>query len=160
MKIRNLNSLMELLGGLAVLIGLIFVGFELKQNTEAVQASTLQNLTDESQEYLLLLAEDEDLNRIFRQAVTEGADSLNESDASRLVFLYRAQWIRMQNAFLQWQRGTLDDEDWAFYRGVICRKEGDSGSPSLRGTTWADHREALTARFVAFVEGCWREEAP
>lgn len=152
---RNLNSLMELIGGLAVLVGLIFVGFELKQNTEAVQASTLQNLTDESQEYLLLLAQDEDLNRIWRQAVAEGVDSLDESEASRLVFLYRAQWIRFQNAFLQWQRGTLNDEDWVFYRGVICRSEGDPGSPSLRGATWPDHRDALTERFVAFVEQCW-----
>ena len=157
MKVRNLSSLMELLGGIAVLIGLIFVGFELQQNTEAVQAATLQALTDESQEYLLLLAEDEDLNRIWRQAISEGPDSLDEADASRLVFLYRAQWIRMQNAFLQWQRGTLDDEDWAFYRGIICRKEGDSGSPSLRGITWQDHRGALTERFVNFVEGCWAE---
>lgn len=160
MKIRELNSLMELIGGLAVLVGLIFVGFELKQNTEAVQASTLQNLTDESQEYLLLLAQDEELNRIWRQAVAEGIGSLNESEASRLVFLYRAQWIRFQNAYLQWRRGTLDDEDWAFYRGVICRKEGDAGSPSLRGTTWPDHRGALTERFVAFVEQCWEEAGP
>jgi hypothetical protein len=159
-NLRALNSLMELLGGLAVLVGLMFVGFELKQNTEAVQASTLQNLTDESQEYLLLLAQDEELNRIWRQAVAEGVDTLNESEASRLVFLYRAQWIRFQNAYLQWRRGTLDDEDWAFYRGVICRKEGDSGSPSLRGSTWPDHRAALTEGFVNFVETCWQDGAP
>ena len=160
MKWNNVNSLMELVGGLAVLVGLVFVSFELKQNTEAVQASTLQNLTDDSHEYLMALAQDVELNRVWRKAIAEGPEALDESEASRLNFLYRSQWIRFQNAYLQWQRGTLGEDDWRFYEGVICRREGDSGSPSLRGTTWNDHRGALTDGFVTFVEACWTKRNP
>lgn len=154
MKLARLSSLLEFVGGLAVLVGLIFVGLELRQNTEAVQAATLQSLTEQSQDYLLLLASDGEVNAIWRQGVADLGE-LDEGEASRFSFLYRAQWIRFQNAYLQWRRGTLDDDDWAFYAGIICRKGGDEGSPSARGETWPDHKGALTGGFVDYVESCW-----
>ena len=153
-NLKNLNPLLEFFGGIAVLVGLIFVGLELRQNTEAVQADTLQSITEQSQDYLLLLASDGEINAIWRQGVAD-LSKLDEGEASRFNFLYRAQWIRFQNAYLQWRRGTLDDNDWAFYAGVICRKAGDDGSPSARGATWPDHKGALTKDFVEFVETCW-----
>ena len=76
----KLRPLAELAGAIAVLLGLIFVGMELKQNTEAVQAATLQSMTDASQEYLLLLASDADLNRIWRTA-RQDPDALTEGEA-------------------------------------------------------------------------------
>lgn len=157
-NLTKLNPLLEFVGGVAVLIGLVFVGLELRQNTEAVQAATLQSLTEQSQDYLLLLAEDGEINAIWRKGVAD-LSKLDAGEASRFNFLYRAQWIRFQNAYLQWRRGTLDDNDWAFYAGIICRKGGDKGSPSARGATWPDHRGALTTDFVAFVEACWTDGA-
>ena len=153
-NLTKLNPLLEFFGGIAVLVGLIFVGLELRQNTEAVQADTLQSITEQSQDYLLLLASDGEINAIWRQGVADLSE-LDEGEASRFNFLYRAQWIRFQNAYLQWRRGTLDDNDWAFYAGIICRKGGDEGSPSARGATWPDHKGALTKEFVEFVETCW-----
>ena len=153
-NLARLNPLLEFFGGIAVLMGLVFVGLELRQNTEAVQAATLQSITEQSQEYLLLLASDEEINAIWRRGVAN-LSQLDEGEASRFNFLYRAQWIRFQNAYLQWRRGTLDDNDWAFYEGIICRKGGDAGSPSARGATWPDHKSALTRDFVEFVEICW-----
>lgn len=154
MNVAKMNPLLEFIGGIAVLIGLVFVALELRHNTEAVRAETLQSLTEQSQDYLLLLASDGEVNAIWRQGIAD-LSKLDEGQASRFNFLYRAQWIRLQNAYLQWRRGTLDDNDWAFYAGIICRQEGDSGSPSARGATWPDHKGALTKDFVAFVETCW-----
>lgn len=62
----NSKALVELVSACAVLVGLIFVGFELKQNTEAVEAATLQGITDASQDYLLLMAAEPELSRIWR----------------------------------------------------------------------------------------------
>ncbi len=73
----------EIAGAGAVLTGLIFVGLELNQNTEAVQAATLQSIADASQEYLLLMAADPELNRIWRLA-NDDPDASNDSAASRL----------------------------------------------------------------------------
>ncbi len=152
---RSPKTLIEAAGGIAVLVGLIFVGLELRQNTEAVQSATLQSMIDSSQEYLLLLASDPELNRIYRQGVAD-PDGLNEADASQFFFLLRAQWLRFQNAFLQWQKGTMSDEDWVFYENFLCARSA-STTGGVRKVTWTDHRPALTKQFVEFVEACWSD---
>ena len=90
---RKINSklLVELVSAGTVLFGLIFVGLELKQNTEAVEAATLQGIMDASQDYLILLAADAELNRIWRTA-NDDLNLLSEADAGKYYFLLRAQW--------------------------------------------------------------------
>jgi hypothetical protein len=154
----NVKSLIELTGAIAVLLGLIFVGLELRQNTAAVEASTLQSLTDASVDYVTLLATDADLSRIWVKASTDSGQ-LTDEEATRLQFLIRGQWLRFQNAFLHWQRGTLNDEDWALYEGFICRVStpgGDvnQGSDNIRVTTWGAHKPVLLGAFAEFVEQC------
>ena len=151
----KVKAVLELIAAGAVVLGLIFVGLELKQNTEAVQAATLQGMIDSSQEYLLLLAADKDLNRIYREGVSDPT-ALSEEDASRFFFLLRAQWLRFQNAYLQWQRGTMGDEDWVFYNNFLCARSA-STTGEVRQATWADHKPALTSQFVSYVENCWAD---
>jgi hypothetical protein len=59
----------------------------------------------------------------------------------------------MQNAYLQWRRGTLNDEDWSFNNGLICRA-GPDGAIRFK-STWDEHKLPLTEGFVDFVENCW-----
>jgi hypothetical protein len=151
-KSKNLRGLLDLAGAAAVLIGLVFVGLELRQNTEAVEAASLQNQTDASTEFLLLIAADAELARIWLDS-TKYANELSEIDAARWFFLSRTRWLRMQNAFLQWRRGTLSDEDWSIYKSLICKPDNE-GVIRFK-TTWDDHQIALAERFVEFVESCW-----
>ena len=57
-KSDKLKLIVESGGAAAVLLGLVFVGLELRQNTEAVEAATFQSLTDASSNYLLTIASD------------------------------------------------------------------------------------------------------
>jgi hypothetical protein len=150
-KPKKLRGLLDLAGGGAVLVGLIFVGLELRQNTEAVEAASLQNQTDASTEFLLLIASDVELTRIWHVGSNDPAQ-LSEIDLVRFFFMGRARWLRMQNAYLQWRRGTLSDEDWSIYDGLIC-KAGTTGSIRY-AANWEEHRIALAESFVEFVENC------
>lgn len=152
MKSKNLRGLLDLAGAAAVLIGLVFVGLELRQNTEAVEAASLQNQTDASTEFLLLIAADAELARIWLES-SKDANQLSEIDSARWFFLSRARWLRMQNAFLQWRRGTLSDDDWSIYKGLICNPD-DKGVIRFKDT-WDHHQIALAEGFVEFVESCW-----
>lgn len=154
MKAKKLRGLLDLAGGGAVLIGLVFVGLELRQNTEAVEAASLQSQTDASTEFLLLIASDDELARIWLGASND-PDQLSEIDSLRFFFISRARWLRMQNAYLQWRRGTLIDEDWLIYDGLIC-KAGTGGAIRFQAT-WDEHQIALTPSFVDFVDNCWSD---
>ena len=154
----NIKTYAELAGAGAVLVGLIFVGLELRQNTAAVEAATLQNLTDASGEYLMTIASDPELARILYEG-SVNLEQLSESDRRQHHYLLRAQWFRFQNSFLQWQHGTLSDDAWNIYAGFVCRTGDSEVGPSNRVATWGDHRPILLPAFVEYVEACWAGDA-
>ena len=139
---RNLRTAVEAAGAGAVLLGLVFVGMELKQNTAAMQAETIQGLADSSQEYLLLIASNPDLIEIQQKATTN-PDQLSETEARQYFMLERSRWLRSHVAFQQFSRGTLGEADWENYERLICRREPSS---------WQDHKSVFSNQFVEFVE--------
>jgi len=149
----RIKTLAELVGTVAVVLGLVFVGLELRNNTEAVKAATFQNLTDISNAYLMQIAADPELARIQGSARAGGLYALNPADSTRYWQIQRAFWVRMQNVFSQYARGTLAEEDFFLYRQVICG--ADRGERDM----WVEHRRILTPDFVRFVEGCWDPRA-
>jgi len=145
---QNIRTFLEASGGIAVLIGLIFVGLELRQNTAAVQAATFQDLTHTSAEFLVEIASDPENRRVYSVGRT-GTDLLSEEERNHYYFLMQAFWLRMQNAFMQWERGTLTDEDWLVYQAITCQMAIQPG-PEEHWRTFA----GVTDAYRAFLESC------
>ena len=157
MRNIEVRSILEVLSAVAVLLGLAFVGFELRQNTAAVEASTRQSTSDASVAWLLAIASDPELAHLWGIASQEPQE-LSDTKAVQLHLLVRSQWIRFQNAYLQWKSGTFGDDDWNNYLGFICRTrtqaQSNANSANLRVATWDDHKGVLDKQFVDFVENC------
>ena len=148
--------LAELIGAAAVLLGLVFVGLELRQNTAAVQASTLQGMVDLSTNYLIDTSMHPEFIRVLNkaQANPEQIDDLEAVQVQRVI---RSQWLRYQGAFRHWRRGSLGDADWEQYSKFICTPIGNVGAGSwgqLQAEFWQFERQILTDDFVVYVETC------
>jgi len=96
---------------LAVLAGLVALVVEIRTNTAAVQAASVQETVSSSREYLLNIALDEDLSRI-RQTGAMNLDELSESEAYRFNLQSRGNWLYMQNVWIQKELGVLDERAW------------------------------------------------
>ena len=114
---KQAKAVIELVGAIAVLIGLVFVGLELRQNTRAIQAATFQGITEQSSDFLITIASEPELRRVWSTSFIT-ADEVSDEDRQILTPLLNSFWLRMQNAFRQWQMGTLSDEDWLVYRNL------------------------------------------
>jgi hypothetical protein len=145
MKLKNWKDLVELVGIAAIVVSLFFVGLELRQNTDAVKASSIDGLSSLSQEFYLLMASDPELTRIFRDG-RQDMGQLGENDLARFFWIERSRVVRLQTAFLQWQRGTLGDQDWLFYRSFVCRES--------ERQSWDSTKTILVPEFVAYSESC------
>jgi hypothetical protein len=145
MEMKNWKDLFELIGIAAIVISLFFVGLELRQNTDAVKASSIDGLSSLSQEFYLLMASDPELTRIFRDG-RQDMGQLSENEFARFLWLERSRVVRLQTAFLQWQRGTLGDQDWLFYRSFVCRES--------ERQSWDSTKTILVPDFVAYAESC------
>lgn len=145
----GLKLVVEAGSALAVLLGLVFVGLELRQNTAAVEAATFQAITDASSESLMTRATNDEFQRITSKALID-FESLTEMERRRFFLVDRANWVRYQNAYSQWQRGTLTDKDWQLYTAVICGEKRGPWEEEL----FEQHRVVLSQGLQSFVDAC------
>lgn len=159
MKKIDLGETMQLVANLSVIAGLFFLAFQVRQNTAAVQAQTLQGLEEASASYLENLGRDTETWSIVGRLAEH--PEIGEVERSRLTALVRAQFVRYQTAYLQWQKGSLSDEGWRTYLPVMCGPHrGADGWDRAQELVWPNVRGGLVEGFRDFAEKCRPDFVP
>ena len=103
----------------AIVISLVFVGMELRQNTAAVATQALMEMSTSINEDLRAIAESESLAEIDVKA-RGGLQNLTDIERRR----YELSWLSTINtyeaAFLAHQKGVIDDLDYSPWETAIC----------------------------------------
>lgn len=94
-----------------VVLGLVFVGVEIRTNTKAVQGATLQGISDQSLSLQISIATDEHLVRLMPQIILGGAvpDDFGQEDQYRVTLTYRSLLKVSENRFRQTSLGTVPE---------------------------------------------------
>ena len=95
----------EVLGVLGVIASMIFVGIEIRQNTDAVRGSTLQAVSQQSMDLVMAGIENPDLRLAFTASI-EG--TLTRDQASLLGWFFSAKLRADENRMRQVDLGILD----------------------------------------------------
>ncbi len=137
----------EAVGLLGVITSLAFVGLEIRQNTTAIRASTIQAISDQANDVTMAIATDEHLPRLVAQMFDDevGAADLTSEDAWRLRLATISGFRRLENVFLQIEAGVLEEEantriGFDFYRTRFSRE------------VWAVVRGDFHPGFVRFLD--------
>ena len=134
----------EVLGVLGVIASLIFVAFEIRENTRATRSSTIQDVSRWSFDANAVFVENADIRAAWR-AGCEG--TLNQDQRDQLLWAFIG-FMRIQaNRFYQVQLGTIDEET-AFSLGG---KSAAYESPMFK-QFWPSIRESYEPGFQDFVE--------
>ena len=106
--VKRLTSALSALG---VILSLVFVGFELRQNTAAVRAAAIQELSAQSVGFLTSWATDEVIPGLLVRT-SQGAtpDEFTPEENQRLTLVYLAALRAYEARFIQVQLGVLDEE--------------------------------------------------
>ena len=101
--------LRETATAVGVVLGLVFVGVEIRSNTTAVQGATLQAISDQSLDLQISIATDEHLVRLMPQIILGGAipDDFTQEDQYRATLTYRSLLKVSENRFRQTRLGTV-----------------------------------------------------
>jgi hypothetical protein len=95
MTLQDWSNLAQVIGALAVVISLFYVGFQIKGNTSAVRSATAQAVHDNYADWYMNLMGDADLNRIAIKGLKDYS-SLDETE--------KAQFIETFMAFISFRR--------------------------------------------------------
>jgi hypothetical protein len=111
MSLSDLAAVGSFVSGIAVLASLIFIGFQLRQNTRAVRAAASQAHSQGWQQITLPVVESEDFARIWRLGL-EDIQRLTEDERMRFYAFAGSTLRFFEGARLQWLHGQLDKEHW------------------------------------------------
>jgi predicted amino acid-binding ACT domain protein len=113
------KDLFELIG-LATIVGsLIFLAMEIRQNTNAIKATAIQEYTSSARQHLALYVSDPEMAKIIAKAGANIEDLSQEEMQRYMGFLMSAS-LGSQGAFRQWQLGVLPDEEWSVELKILC----------------------------------------
>ena len=117
-SLNKTHQVGELLAAIAVVISLIFVGVQIRDNTIASKAATYQETVAYDMELLLNVGSTPDKARVFFTFVND-PDSLDEDEFLQGRTLLTASIRHFENLYVQHEAGMLSDEAWATRESLI-----------------------------------------
>lgn len=148
-KLQKMALSAEIVGGIAIVISLIFLSLQMRENTNALQAQTYQNLMQDLNEYRALI-NTKDVAIIREQRRKEGLESLTTIDQRRIRGHSLILWGIYESAFFANNRRVLGAREWSRFHSAICRNrlvDDDQWNSSVM----TPMSELLTSEFVEFI---------
>jgi len=143
------RSLSEAAAAVGVILGLVFVVVEIRANTAVSRAEARREASAQNVEFLMQVAMDPDLNRIWMETWTdEYVDGLSEEDQYRVFLSAIAVTLRLETVYLQYKEGVLDSAALGSY-GMYQPK---LRQPWFRRFWTEEYRPLLDAEFVDYFE--------
>jgi len=146
--VEQIYYVAEIISVVAVVISLIYVGIQVKQNTQAVRNSTLQNISENQLNVHGLIAAHGDLADIVFKAAT-GDGSEQGTEKFRFTAWMHTAVRSLENAYYQHREGALDERNWR----SLCRQYGPILHTGLNAHYWRDRSFMYSDDFREFVDG-------
>lgn len=115
MNWEAIGAIGELIGGLVVILSLVYVGTQIRQSTALARATAQRDLYESYQKYLYKVAEHSDL---FRRAIQDFS-SLSKSD--QLAFnMYMSPFVNHLDQTIRMYKAGFETADNVQVYGDIC----------------------------------------
>ena len=107
----------EIVGGLAVVITLIFLILEIRANTEAVRINSYDQLVKDVAAWRLNLANNPHLLDVISRS---GVEPISESESLPVRSAFISLFQTYERAFIQFESGYLTELMWERFRRAMC----------------------------------------
>jgi len=152
LKLNEWASIAEIISGVAILVTIVFLVFEVKQNTNEVQAATHQEMINNLNGWRIALAGNQEVSGNF-ETLWQGGDwdEIPKEQQTRLNYFMTPLWGMYENAYFGRKRGTIGDSEWSRWEKVVCQLYAmDKGM-------WQRRDRVLSADFLEYLDRCKSE---
>ncbi len=115
MNWEAIGAIAELMGALAVFLTLVYLTVQIRQNTKALQGTTLNAITAQTGEELKWASEQTDIRRKARDEY----ESLSEAELWQLYCWLASALQARENEYFQFKLGLLDRMVWDSRLNII-----------------------------------------
>jgi hypothetical protein len=143
----NKKVVSETLGAAAVVLSLVFVGFELRENALATKAEAAHNVSMALQTFYLELGTNVQAGSVFRRAMVD-PESLSPDEAFQFIMAMHSGMLAYQDGFYLAQEGALDE----YLNKVLSRALSAGRATPGFNWYWQQRRGYFTDEFQRFVD--------
>jgi hypothetical protein len=147
MTLADLSSIATVISGLAVLVSLVYLSLQTRQNVRHSQALIQQGRAARIADTALRIAElraADGINKCF-----EGAPDVSAQDVARFLNVCRAVFISAEDSYFQNLQGLLDADAFKSFETSV---RGGMGSPGI-AAGWRMTEDMYEPKFRAFMGG-------
>ena len=156
---EQIRTWVEIIATVGVVLSLLFVGYEIRQNTAMARGEARQDLAALNQEWLLTLGQDAEFEALWNKVWGAGEDTaenpeifeqLTDPEYRRAWFIMTMHLRRLENVYFQYREGLVDESalnSYGFASVEVFRR------PQFRHY-WVEtnSRAGFDPDFVAFFE--------
>lgn len=151
-----INAVGEMLGALAVLVSLLYLSVQIRQNTASVKSSTFQNAITSISHVSLAIATDKEAANVVYTAFAGNTAELSEQERFRAGLLLTGLFRNYENFWFQYQSGVMDEDMW---QGICNAMLGYYRMPYVR-QWWAERSSIFSPKFAEFLDRLAEPEKP
>lgn len=147
MKKVNLGQTISILANVGVIAGIVFLGYEMRQNTAALRSQAAQGILEQIASNSGYLIEDESLIDIFHRGDADPTN-LTPIEMQRYNSFRDLNFQSWQNMYIQVQEGALDEAVVEGWWQLLTNVFEDPGVRFY----WERRKFLLSKAFQAFIE--------
>ena len=153
--INTAANIAEIAGGIAILVSLLYVGYQIRQSNRIASATALQSVLDGFTERVVnpFIVDAEVVDISLRGHISW--ESLSAIEKTRFANMQIRDVLHLQNVMQLHDRGLLDSVDLEAWKGYAAASLATVGGKEV----WKYNREALTPTVVTMLEK-YLEEHP
>ncbi len=149
MTLEEIGSIGEAVGGAAVVVTLIYLAAQVRQNTQSNRYLATQNLVAGQAEANFRMSAEPGLARVVQEGVMKGIrEDADPAEQLRFNAFMVGIYRQFDFAFHQHRRGQLDHNVWEWLEYEI---PVFLGAPGLK-RWWAGNKPRFSSAFVEYVD--------
>ena len=144
---ESIGTIAEIIGALAVIVSLAYVGFQIRQNTLAIRASSIDSGIQKGSELRYPIIENAEVARIYYEG-SRNIEALGEEEKMRYRLLLHNAANALMNLYFQTSYGGLSAEIWDAQQPTVMRVLNSPGGRWF----WEQSRHEFPSGFRAEVD--------
>ena len=151
MDLDRIHKLGELAAAIAVVLSLLFVGYEVQQNSLAQKQLATRSLVKDWSDAVAAL-EDREMACLSHRLATDPAN-LTVREAGQIETAFWRIYKAHEELHSQYEQGMIDESVWTGFR----RTAMDTMSTRGMRDWWRSYRELYSERFQQYIDRLIRE---
>jgi hypothetical protein len=146
MTLQDLGNIGEFIAAIGVIVSLVYLATQIRQNTRAVRSSASHVITDARVDFLKSISDNPEVSQMFFSGLSD-REALDPVELIRFDVMMTRFIVTMENYHYQNRQGAMDPDQWTRVLGVLRRFMSTPG-----GQSWWSSRPRTDLAFDRFLE--------